>query len=406
MTEFEIERLGHKGDGITKDGFFVSGALPGEVVSGDVDGDRLLNAKIVTPSEHRVKPPCRHAKACGGCALQQASDAFVAAWKTEFVSNALKHQGISAAFEPILTSPRQSRRRAVLHGRRTKKGVLVGLHARAADTLVSIPDCLLMMPEIVERLPQFERLVELGGSRRGEMDIAVIVADQGLDVAVTGGKELTLELRQDLGRFMQDSGLIRLSWNGENVAQDVVPTLTFGAARVVPPPGSFLQATREGETGLVAAMQRAVSGADRVIDLFSGCGTFSLPAAETAEVHAVESVPEMLDALNAGWRQAQGLKAVTTEVRDLYRQPIRVDELKAYDAAIIDPPRPGAQAQCEEIAKSGLTTVGFVSCNPITFARDARILCDAGFELEWLLPVDQFRWSTHVEIAACFKRPQ
>ncbi|MCA0042119.1 class I SAM-dependent RNA methyltransferase [Celeribacter litoreus] len=402
--QVEIKRLGHKGDGISEDGIYVQGALPGETVEGTRDGDRLQDVKIVSPSADRVKPPCRHAKACGGCALQHASDDFVAQWKTEFVAKALEHHGIGAPMEPISTSPTQSRRRAVLHGRRTKKGVLLGLHARAADTLVSIPECQLMVPEIVAALPQLERLVELGGSRRGEMDIAVISTELGLDVAVTNGKELDLDLQFKLGAFMQESGLIRLSWNSESVAQITSPYLRFGHAKVVPTPGSFLQATEAGERFLVDMMKRAVEGSGRVIDLFSGCGTFSLPIAEFAEVHAVESVTEMLDALEKGWRLSEGLKKVTVETRDLYRQPIRVDELNRYDAAIIDPPRPGALAQCEEIAKSDLKTVGFVSCNPITFARDAKVLLDAGFLLEWVVPVDQFRWSTHVEIAACFKR--
>ncbi|WP_460272979.1 class I SAM-dependent RNA methyltransferase [Celeribacter sp. ULVN23_4] len=404
METFEIQRLGHKGDGITADGTFVAGALPGELVEGVAENGRVVGGKIVTPAPDRVKPACRHAKACGGCSLQHASDDFVAQWKTDFVASALKNQGILAELEPILTSPEKSRRRAVFHGRRTKKGVMLGLHARASDSLVPVPDCILMVPEIMERYAALERLVELGGSRRGEMDITVISSDSGLDISVQNGKPLDLDMRIDLGRFVQDLGLSRLSWNGEDLAGEALPFLTFGKARVLPPPGAFLQATAEGQAALVALMRRAVGDVDKVIDLFAGCGTFSLPLAEGAEVHAVEGVSDMLEALMKGWRQSEGLKRVSVETRDLFRQPVRSDELNRFDAAVIDPPRAGAAAQCDEIAKSDLKWVGFVSCNAITFARDAKHLIEAGFELEWIVPVDQFRWSPHVEIAASFRR--
>nr|WP_321506670.1 class I SAM-dependent RNA methyltransferase [uncultured Celeribacter sp.] len=404
MALHEVVRLGHKGDGITREGVFVAHALPGEVVDGDAENGRVADGRIVTPSVDRVKPPCRHAKACGGCALQFASDDFVARWKRDVVQTALENQGVSAGLEAIHTSPTQSRRRAVFHGRRTKKSVMVGLHARASDSLVPVPDCILMTPNIMAGYAAYERLVELGASRRGEMDIAVIDAESGLDVSVANGKPLDMPLRVALGEVVRAHDLARLSWNGEDVAGEAPAFLQFGKARVVPPAGAFLQATAAGEASLVTAMKRAVSGADRVIDLFAGCGTFSLPMADTAEVHAVEGVADMLAALEKGWRQAEGLKPVTVETRDLFRQPMRADELNRFDAAIIDPPRAGAAAQCDEIVKSDLKTVGFVSCNPITFSRDAKALCAGGFTLDWIEVVDQFRWSTHVEIAARFSR--
>jgi 23S rRNA (uracil1939-C5)-methyltransferase len=404
MTKFEVVRLGHKGDGITGDGVFVPNALPGEIVEGDAENDRVIHGRIITSSPARVTPACRHYKACGGCALQHASDEFVADWKREIVATALKNHGILAGLETIHTSPSRSRRRAVFHGRRTKKSVMVGLYGRASDSLVPVPDCILMTPEIMSAYGALEQLVHLGASRRGEMNLTVIATETGLDVSVENGKPLDMDLRIDLGQIVRDQRFSRLSWNGEDVAGEAPAYLRFGKARVVPPAGAFLQATAAGEATLVQAMRRAVGDARRVIDLFAGCGTFSLPCAETAEVHAVEGVSEMLDALSKGWRQAEGLKRVTVETRDLFRQPIRADELNRFDAAIIDPPRPGAAAQCDEIAKSTLKTVGFVSCNPITFARDAKTLTEAGFVLDWIEVIDQFRWSTHVEIAARFLR--
>jgi 23S rRNA (uracil1939-C5)-methyltransferase len=197
---------------------------------------------------------------------------------------------------------------------------------------------------------------------------------------------------------------VRLAWDGEEVLQTSRPYLTFGRARLVPPPGAFLQATKHGEETLVSLMKDAVQGAGRVVDLFAGCGTFALPLSETAEVHAAESEPEMLDSLTDAWRGTPGLKKTTVEVRDLFRQPLLPDELARFDAAIVDPPRAGALAQTGELAKSKINVIGFVSCNPVTFARDAKILLESGFEIDWLKVVDQFRWSPHIEIAARFVR--
>ena len=178
------------------------------------------------------------------------------------------------------------------------------------------------------------------------------------------------------------------------------PYQRFGKAQVVPPAGAFLQATAEGEAALLRAVKRAIGGASKVADLFSGCGTFALPLAETAEVHAVEGEKAMVAALDRGWRETQGLKRVTSEARDLLRRPLLRDELAKFDAIVIDPPRAGAEAQIAEIAASTVPLVAMVSCNPITFARDAKALIAAGFRIESLVVVDQFRWSNHIEVAA------
>ncbi|MEM5476573.1 class I SAM-dependent RNA methyltransferase [Pacificibacter sp. AS14] len=404
MTHIEITRLGHHGDGIAAGPIFAAKTLPGEIVEGEITGDRILSPSVVTPSPDRVKPPCAHFKACGGCALQHASDDFVVNWKSDVVHTALSHQGIDVPISSVFTSPSQSRRRATFAGRRTKKGVLVGLHGRASGTLVPVPDCVLMTQKIMDGMPAFESLVQIGGSRRVEMAITVTDSDAGLDVSVVDGKELDMELRSDLAGVVREHGIIRLSWNGDEVVQETRPFLSFGRARLVPPPGAFLQATRHGEQSLISLMKEAVSGAERVVDLFAGCGTFALPMAEFAEVHAVEGEHEMLKSLSEAWKTAPGLKPVTVATRDLFRQPLLPEELNKFDAAIIDPPRAGALAQTGELAKSNLRSIGFVSCNPVTFGRDAKTLVEAGFAIDWLHVVDQFRWSPHVEIAAKFSR--
>lgn len=400
--EITITRLGHQGDGIAPGPVYVPRTLPGEVVSGTPEGDRLADMRVVTPSPHRVAPPCRHYRACGGCQLQHASDGFVAEWKQEVVRAALAAQGIEAAMRPVHTSPPRSRRRATIAVRRTKKGALAGFHGRASDVITEIPDCQLLDPALLAAVPVGEALAMLGGSRKGVMAVTLTLSDAGLDVAVRGGKPLDGPLEVALGQLAEAQGLARLAWEGEVIAMRHPPTQRFGKAAVAPPPGAFLQATRDGEQALLAAVQETVAGARRVADLFAGCGTFALPLAETAEVHAVEGESEMTAALDQGWRRAAGLKRVTTEARDLFRRPLLPDELAAFDAVVLDPPRAGAEAQVAELARAKPPVIAYVSCNPVTFARDAKTLVQAGYRLNWVQVVDQFRWSAHVELAAAF----
>lgn len=403
--EYLIHRLGHHGDGIADGPLFAPLTLPGEVVTGRKESDRLRDVKIVTPSDHRVAPPCRHFKACGGCQLMHASDEFVAAWKQEVVQRALQAQGLEAPMRPIATSPPQSRRRATFSARRTKKGAMAGFHGRASGVIVEIPDCRLLHPDLLAARPVAEALAALGASRKGEMAVQVTLSEDGLDVLVTGGKPLDSELEVALAALAGQQGLARLVWDTDPIAMRSPPGQRFDGIRVVPPPGAFLQATPHGERVLTAAMVEAVSGARRVADLFAGCGTFSLPLARQADVHAVEGAGDMLAALDAGWRHAEGLKKATTETRDLFRNPLLPDELNRFDALVLDPPRAGAEAQVAQIAASTVALIGFVSCNPVTFARDAAVLTAAGFRLDWLQVVDQFRWSSHIELAARFTRP-
>ena len=402
-----IERLGHLGDAIAQGEngpIFVAQMLPGEVVKGELSGDKLLNVRIVTPSADRVRPPCAHARTCGGCLMQHATDDFVAAWKTEVVRSALAGQGLDVPLRPILTSPAQSRRRATIAGRRTKSGAMLGFHARGSDALVAVPNCLLLHPDLMAAFPALEALVLTGGSRKTELALTITRSLAGPDVSVTGGKPLDGQLRLELARVAEAHGLARLTWDSEGVALRNAPIQAMGRAMVAPPPGAFLQATEQGQADLLAAVQDAVGGAKRITDLFAGSGTFALPLAEQAEVHAVEGDAAMIAALDKGWRQAEGLKRITSETRDLFRRPLEPDEFKNVQAAVIDPPRAGAEAQTKTLALSKVPVIAFVSCNPVTFARDAKTLILAGYNLDWVQPVDQFRWSSHVELAARFSR--
>ncbi|KAF0176263.1 MAG: 23S rRNA (uracil1939-C5)-methyltransferase [Rhodobacteraceae bacterium] len=403
-----IERLGHLGDGIAQgpDGaIYVPGMLPGEEVEGDLQGDQLADFRIVTPSVNRVKPPCAHAKTCGGCMMQHASDAFVAEWKLGIVKGALAGQGLDAPFRPIITSPPKSRRRATIAARRTKSGALMGFHARASDMVVDVPHCQLLHPDLIATFPGLETLVKLGGSRTAEVSLTVTRSLSGADVMVVGGKTLDSALQLELARVTETYGFARLTWNGETVALRTAPMQRFGKALVSPPPGAFLQATLEGERALLQAVALAIGPARKIVDLFAGVGTFALPLAERAEVHAVEGDGAMMAALEKGARNAEGLKRVTVETRDLFRRPLEDDEFKGVEAVVIDPPRAGAEAQMAVLAKSKVPVIASVSCNPISFARDAKLLIAGGYHLDWVQVVDQFRWSAHVELVARFSRP-
>ncbi len=399
-----IDRLGHLGDGIAAGPVFVPGALPGEVVEGEVTGERMQAPRIVTPSPDRVRAACPHYRACGGCMLMHASDGFVAGWKQDVVRAALSGQGLEAPVRSITTSPPMSRRRAAFSGRRTRKGVVVGFHGRASDTVVAIPGCLLLRRELLAAVPVMEEITAIGASRKGELTLTATLTEGGIDLALTGGKPLESGLFSALAAIAGRAGLARLTWEGEAVMTARPPVQRFGRAMVLPPSGGFLQATREGEAALSGLVAEAVGTARRVADLFAGSGTFALPLAETAEVHAVEGEALAMAALDAGWRRATGLHRVTTEIRDLFRRPLLPEELRDFDAVVIDPPRAGAEAQCAEIARSGVPVVAMVSCNPVTFARDARIISQGGYGLDWVEVVDQFRWSPHVELVARLSR--
>ena len=390
--EIEVEALGVHGDGRAGD-LVIPQTLPGDVIK---DG------KIITPSAHRITPACRHFGVCGGCLLQHGAPDFLAEWKSGLVVKALQAQGIEAPVRQVHSSPPASRRRVVFSGRRTKKTVQLGFFERRSEILVPISECHLLVPEIMQAFETLQALVRLAATRTSVVKVAVATSHSGLDVAVTNGRILD---RHGLEQVALIAGeFARLSWNGDVVLQQRPPAQKFATALVVPPPGAFLQATAEGEAALVASVLEGVGPARQVIDLFSGCGTFSLPLATVCEVHAVEFDGDMTDAMMAGWREATRLKTLTSEVRDLFRRPVLRSELNRWDAVVLDPPRAGAEAQVKEIAASDVSRVVHVSCNPVTFAREAKTLTEAGFTLEWINVVDQFLWSAHVELVGCFCR--
>jgi 23S rRNA (uracil1939-C5)-methyltransferase len=402
----EIESLGAQGDGVAEGGaLYVPYTLPGERVRVVRHGVRARVEAVLAPSPERVQPVCPHFGTCGGCALQHASERFTALWKRDMIAVALGARGITeVAIRPTVTSAPGTRRRITVAARRTRKGVLIGFHAPAATDIVPIQTCAVAEPSLIAALPRLEEVAGLAASRKGEARLTLTLTNGGIDVAVTGAKVIDGPAQALLAGVAARAGIARLGWNGEAVATMRTPEVTMGRARVVPPPGGFLQPTRDGAEALVEAVGEALGNAGRIADLFAGSGTFTLPLAEQAEVHAIEGEEDALAALDAAWRATPGLKRVRCECRDLTHRPLLPAEFKGVEAVVIDPPRTGARAQADQLARGEVPRIAAVSCNPATFARDARILIDGGYRLDWVQPVDQFRWSAHVELVAAFSR--
>lgn len=402
-----VSRLGHLGDGvIAQNGgdLFAPFTLPGEVVSGDPNGDRLENVRITTPSADRIAPVCRHFKQCGGCQVQHASASFVEDWKARIVETALAAQGINVRVEQIFTAPTSSRRRARFAGRRTKKSAMVGFHRTASDQLVEVPDCKVLAPAILAALPMLRDVTTRFASRKGVLGLQVTDTTTGLDIDITGADISTPVDIAALIQIVQQANVARVSNNGEMLATFTDPKIFWDGIAVTPVAGGFLQATPEAEAALIDFVKAATTGAKRIVDLFAGAGTFALPMSKQAEVEAYELDPRSITAMDAAWRQAKGVRSLSAKVRDLFRAPLDAKELTSFDAAIIDPARAGAAAQMAELAASQIPVIASISCNPVTFARDARVLIDGGYTLEKLHVIDQFRWSSHVELAARFTK--
>lgn len=412
-TEMEvtITTLGHLGDGIAETSageVFVPFVLPGERVRVRLAGEgRAELLGIVTPSSNRVSAPCRHFRQCGGCALQHVEAKTYGEWKREQVVAALAPRGIEIDVDAVIPATPGSRRRATFSATRTKKGVTLGYYSRSTHTIIALTECPLVVPEIASALEGLAHLVEPGLSRKGHASVAVTSTETGLDVAVTGGKDVDGPLRAELAKRAASADLARVVWNGEIISERRTPVVTLSGLKVAPPPGSFLQATADGEAALVRLVLEAVGDDRRVADLFAGCGTFTAALAKRASVLAVESEKPQLASLDRALREqgpALGLKPVEIVMRDLFRRPMLPIELQKTDAVVFDPPRAGAAAQAEQLAKSSVPLVIGVSCNPATFARDARTLIDGGYRLTRVTPVDQFLWSSHIELVGIFRR--
>lgn len=406
-----IRGLGRRGDGIaeTPDGpVYVPYTLPGEsVLVEPIAGhpDRRQLVRIEAPSPDRIGPICPHFGTCGGCAVQHWRSSRYAEWKRGLVVGALAQARIEARVDELIDAHGEGRRRMVLHARYGQHGILqVGYAAPRAHHIVPIDHCPILAPALEHAIEAAWKLAEASRPTRKPLDIQITATEAGLDVDLRGSGPLTPGLRLTLAQRATALELARLTRHGELILQRAIPTLAIGRARVVLPPGAFLQATAAGEACLARLALAPLGEARHVVDLFCGVGPFALRLAERTRVSAYDSDAAAVSALQRAAQETAGLKPVTAMTRDLFRRPLLPTELAAFDAVVFDPPRQGAEAQARALAESRVATVVAVSCNPATFARDARILVDGGYRLITVTPVDQFRYSAHVELVAVLQR--
>ncbi len=414
MTErLVITGLGRRGDGIAKTpagAIYVPYTLPGEKIAvepwpGHPDRRRL--DKVEQASPERIAPVCAHFGACGGCALQHWSGPAYRAWKREQVAEALRDVGLTPDVDEIVEAHGEGRRRAVFHARRGTHDVLeVGFAALRARQVVPIDHCPILSPSLDGALAAAWDIAETLAGKGKPLDIQATATEPGLDVDVRGSGPLTAERSRELAGVAGRHKLARLTRHGDLIAQRGVPTVTMGRARVALPPGAFLQATAAGEAGLARLVVAHCAGAKSIADLFAGIGPFALRLAERARVTAADGDAAAIAALKRAAQTTQGLRPIDAVVRDLFRRPFVPAELKSFDAVVFDPPRQGAQMQAKELARSAVPLIVAVSCNPMTFARDAHILADGGYRLIQVTPVDQFLYSPHVELVARFQRTE
>jgi 23S rRNA (uracil1939-C5)-methyltransferase len=408
VERLTIARIGHRGDGVadTPGGaVYVPYTLPGETVTVEVAAqpDRRQLLHIETASPDRVTPVSPYFGTCGGCALQHWALPKQQEWKRQRVIEALAAAGIEITVNPIIDAHGKGRRRIVLHARRQGGTLKVGFAAARSHDIVPIEHCPILAPSMAGSIAAARAITEaIDGTK--PLDIQVTASDSGLDIDVRGSGALNSAATAALAKVAETHRLARVTRHGETVAQRAQPILTINGTKVALPPGVFLQATTEAEAILSSLVLEYAGKAKNIADLFCGIGPFALRLAKKTRVTSVDSDRAAVNALKIAVSKAQGLKPVTAEARDLFRRPLVPIELNKFDAIVFDPPRQGAQAQAGELAASKVPNVIAVSCDVDSFARDAKILVDGGYVIDAVTPVDQFRYSAHVEIVARFRK--
>ena len=395
--ENPIIRIAARGDGVTADG---------KHVPGGVTGDSLAADGSLVKGPHHVEPPCRHFPKCGACQLQHVGEDALAAFVRDRVVLAAEGQGLTPeTIAPTHLSPPRTRRRATLHFQRVGKRIVIGFREERSHRIVDMTECHVLLPELFAQVSAARKLLaSWPQAKAGELGLTQV--DQGVDMSIGGAAPEGLEQTEGLLDFARAQGLARLSvdhgFGAEPVWEPEPVTVRLGGVAVPYPAGAFLQATQDGEAALVAAAREWTEGCDRIADLFAGLGTFGFALAGRSHVMAVEAARSAILAATGPARRVSG--SLDFSHRDLFRNPLDASECGAFDAILLDPPRAGAKEQVARIAESAATRVVYVSCNPASWAKDARSLVEAGFALQEVRPVGQFRWSTHVELASLFVR--
>ena len=387
-----IEHLNWRGEGVGEGQIFRN-VLAGETID-------TATGRIIQASAERIEPFCKYYEKCGGCQLQHWQQVPYQDWKKNLIVTALKKRGLEFPVAEILDAHGAGRRRVSLHVRREEGTVVAGFMAARSHDLIDIGQCPILVPALQNSTDIARKL----GSRLGDCDVSLTAADNGLDVSIKAERKIADEQMPKLAGLVAELNLARLTINGNMVATRVMPVVSIGKALVQVPSGSFLQATKAGEESLASLVMNALDKVKSVADLFCGVGPFALRIAEKAKVTAIDSDKPAIASLSQAVRLTTGIKPLKAEVRDLMREPLVANELKDFDAVVFDPPRAGAEAQARQLAKSNVKTVVAVSCDPASFARDAEILIAGGYKLKSLTAVDQFKWTSHVEIVGVFTR--
>ncbi len=392
-----VIRIAAKGDGLTEGGQHVAGGVPGDALAAD---------GTLVRGPHHVDPPCRHFPQCGGCQLQHADEAALAQFVSDRVSFAAESQGLApGTLAPPHLSPPRTRRRATLHAARLGKKLVIGFREGGSHRIVDMTECHILQPRLFALVAPLRQLLASWGGKLAA-DIQLTLVDTGVAAEIKGISAENLTQTEALLDFAREHSLARLSvdegFGPEPVWEPEPATVTLGGTPVAFPPGAFLQPTADGEAALLSAAREWCSGHGIVADLFAGLGTFAFALAGPAKVLAAEADRSAHLACQAAARACG--KPVHALHRDLFRDPLTADEISKFGCVLLDPPRAGARNQVDAIAQSTASRVAYISCNPQSWARDARRLADGGFRLAELRPVGQFRWSTHVELASLFLR--
>jgi 23S rRNA (uracil1939-C5)-methyltransferase len=399
MGTFKVESIGQRGDGLVRDGeklLHIAKVLPGEVV--ELANGVLKN--VVERSAERIDPFCSVHATCGGCKFQHWREGSYRAWKHALVVDTLSAAGLKTEVADLIDAHGAGRRRVSLHVREIDGLWRAGFMAERSHALQPFDHC----PVLVPALENAARIASCFGPLLGECDVAVTESALGLDIAIKAERKANEKRLPALQTQFEQHNLCRLSLNGEVLFARVTPTIKMGAAVVPLPVQSFLQATAEGERVLAELVAIALKKSRNLADLFCGLGPLAFRLAGSAPVHAIDADKQAVACLQSAIRHTQGLKPMKAEVRDLFRNPLVVMELKEFDGVVFDPPRAGAMMQAQQLAKSKVKRIAAVSCDLATFVRDAKILVEGGYKLTRVTPVDQFKWTPHVELVGAFTR--
>ena len=411
-----INYLNAQGIGMTEDvqhQIEVPFSLPNEIVTAEVfhKSRHVKVARIIDISQShpaRVKPMCTHFGICGGCTLQHCTPDFHNQFKLDKLSDYLTDNQIQYnSIDPIISVAPGQRRRIDFMGKKIEGAMVLGFHQRLNKRRFNTQVCPVIHPDLETLFNPLRNILDHILTEQELIHIFATRADNGIDLLLAGLKrpfnsadiDLLLQLTTQLN-------ITRLSYKIKTQAHEIylkeAPYITLAGYKVGVSPYCFLQASQASDTILAQSITQAIpETTQRIADLFCGRGTLTLPLIKAGhQVDGFECDAPALIELNK-----LNLPNLTTQMRNLFDNPLTFNELAPYQAIVINPPRSGALSQIKQLIFAlDIHTVVYVSCNPETFARDAKVLQEGGYILQKITPLDQFIWSGHLEVIGIFKR--